>query len=297
MAEKKIVVGFDGSPAAGVALTWALDEADRTGAHAALVYADEWPFWAPAASMVPSPALRPDDYVDEVIGGVLDRAVTTARKTHPLVPVSATTVRALASTALARQSEQAAMIVVGSRGHRALAGLLGSVGAAVGAHAHCTVVVVQGRSAAGAPVVAGVDGSPLAPVVLRFAAEQAAGRKVALRVLRLGPPDGEHRAADGDQDAFDAVVTAVRAEFPDLEIHAGAVTADPSNALVAAGDTAQLVVIGSRGRGAVRGLLLGSAGRHLLRYASCPVAIVHEHEEQEEHQEHEAERSGTRVGP
>ncbi|WIM92941.1 universal stress protein [Actinoplanes oblitus] len=266
MRDKKIVIGYDGSPAAEAALTWALDEADRTGMRAELVYADEYPAWAPAASMVPSPALRPSDYRVRVIGGMLRRAVTESRQTHPMVPVTATAVTALASTALAERSEHAGLIVLGTRGHAALAGLLGSVGAAVGAHAHCPVVVVHDGTAppaSTAPVVAGLDHSSLAPAVLRFAAEQAADRDVALRVL-------------GSRPEADAAVAGIRDDFPGLAIRTEAVHGEPGQALVAAGKTAQLLVIGSRGHGAVRGLLLGAVSRHLLRHATCPIAIVPE---------------------
>ncbi|GIF42843.1 universal stress protein [Actinoplanes xinjiangensis] len=47
-----IIIGYDGSPDARTALTWALDEAARTLAPAEIVYADQWPIWEPAASLV-----------------------------------------------------------------------------------------------------------------------------------------------------------------------------------------------------------------------------------------------------
>ncbi|GAA2852755.1 universal stress protein [Actinoplanes cyaneus] len=282
MREQKIVIGFDGSPAAQAALDWALDEANRTGTPAELVYADEWPVWAPAASMVPSPALRPASYVDEVIVGMLDKAVAAAREAYPLVTVTATTIQALPSTALARRSEQAGMIVLGSRDHHALAGLLGSVGAAVGAHAQCPVVVIRGNIPDTAPVVAGIDGSPAAAAVLRFAAEQAAGRKVALRVVRTWPATrpGATLAARTvtatEREPFDALVNRIRDEFPDLDLAAEAVRGDPARVLASFAEDTQLLVVGSRGRDAVRGMVFGSVSRHLLRHTRCPIAIVHE---------------------
>jgi nucleotide-binding universal stress UspA family protein len=285
MNRTKIVIGFDGSLAAQIALTWGLDEASRTGAPAEVVYADEWPIWAPAASMVPSPALRPDSYVDEVIGGMLNKAVATAQTTHPLVAVTTTTVQSLASTVLIERSAEARLIVLGGSGHSAVAGLFGSVASAVSAHARCPVVVARGEAEVSAPVVVGVDGSAMAPAVLRFAAEQAAGRKVALRVIRSWPPvkglpeDSTltvRTVTTHEREPFDTLVTVVRDEFPDLEIQAEAVLEHPAAALKRAGAGAQLLVVGSRGRGAVRGLLLGSVSQHLLRHAACSVAIVHD---------------------
>ncbi|BCY09405.1 universal stress protein [Actinoplanes sp. L3-i22] len=269
MNRQKIVIGYDGSSTARAALTWALDEADRTGAAAELVYADEWPVWAPAASMVPAPALRPDGYADEVIGGMLEHAVAAARQTHPTVPISATTVQAFAAAGLAGRSDRARMIVLGTRGHSALAGLVGSVGASVGARAHCPVVVVHGEVTGVGPVVAGVDDSPLSAAVLRFAAEQAAGHRAGLRVIRLQRVDDHH-------DPVGELLGSLTDEFPGLRVEIDAPPENPAAALVAAGGTARLLVVGSRGRGSVRGLLLGAVSRTALRHAACPVAIVHD---------------------
>ena len=77
------------------------------------------------------------------------------------------------------------MIVLGSRGHNAIASV-GSVSVAVSAHAHCPVVVVRGEPAPGAPVVVGVDDSDCAQLALTFAFDQAAARGVSLRVVRAG---------------------------------------------------------------------------------------------------------------
>ncbi|MFC7530085.1 universal stress protein [Actinoplanes sp. GCM10030250] len=280
----KIIVGYDGSSYAHNTLSWALDEAARTGASVELVYADEWPILAPAASMVPSPALRPDSYVVDVIDGTLEHAVASAKKTQPLVSVTARTVRAYAATALVNLSRQARLVVVGARGHSAVVGLLGSVSSAVSAHAHCPVVVVRGEAAATAPVVAGVDGSASASPVLTFAAEQAAERKVPLHVIRTWQPVtglwertpmATNTVTDHEREPFDTLVTVVRDTFPDLSIQAEATVAHPAAALTLASTHAQLLVVGSRGHGAVSGLLLGSVSQHLLRHAECTIAVVH----------------------
>jgi nucleotide-binding universal stress UspA family protein len=102
--QKKIVVGYDGSSFSHAALAWALDEANRSAIPIELVYADEWPVLAPAAGLVPAPALRPESYVDEVITGTMNHAVAEAKRTHPLVDVSTTTVRAHAVAVLIERS-------------------------------------------------------------------------------------------------------------------------------------------------------------------------------------------------
>jgi nucleotide-binding universal stress UspA family protein len=53
-----------------------------------------------------------------------------------------------------------------------------------------------------------------------------------------------------------------------------AVRRDPVSAILHQGLNARLIVVGSRGRAGVRGLLLGSVGMGLLREATCPVAVI-----------------------
>jgi nucleotide-binding universal stress UspA family protein len=282
--QKQIIVGYDGSDYAHGALLWALDEAARSGSAVGLVHADEWPILAPAASMIPSPELRPESYPAEVIDGTLDRAVAAAKAVQPLVDVTAKTVRAHAATTLIGLSRTARMIVLGGRGRSAVAGMFGSVSAAVSAHAHCPVVIVRGETPAAAPVVTGVDGSAQASQVLAFAAEMAYIRKAPLRVIRAWPPVTglweetpmvTRTVTEREREPLDELVTDVRDTFPDLTIQTEAVVAHPAAALTQAGSGAQLLVVGSRGHGAVTGLLLGSVSQHLLRQSPCPVAVVH----------------------
>ncbi|MEU4689961.1 universal stress protein [Actinoplanes sp. NPDC023714] len=277
---KKIIVGYDGSSCARTALDWALREASRTAEAVELVHADERPASAPAQV----PELRPDSHAEQVINAALQSALTHAARYQPMIDVTATTVAGHAATVLVERSRQARLIVLGARGHSAVTGLLGSVSAAVSAHAHCPVVVVRGESSASAPVVAGVDGSPAAAAVLTVAAAQAARRKVPLRVIRAWKPVtglweetamNTHTVTDAERQPFDSLVAVIRDAFPDLEIDAEAVVEHPAAALTAASATAQLVVAGSRGHGAVRGLLIGSVSQHLLRHSACTVVVVH----------------------
>jgi len=285
MTTRKIIVGYDRSADAKAAAAWALDEAARTGAPVEFCYIWEWPAWIPAASMVPAPAVWPDRNADHTITEMLDDAVAAAKQTHPTVPTATFTVDADVALTLIDRSAQAGLVVLGSRGHSAVAGLLGSVSVAVSAHAHSPVIVVRGDTAATAPVVVGVDDSPQAPSVLAFAAEQAVARQVPLWVVHAWKPVtgiwAQTPMATGtispaEQRPFDDLVAAARQKFPELEISAEAVVDHPAAALVSASGNAQLLVVGSRGRGAARGMLLGSVSQHLLRHASCTVAIVHD---------------------
>ncbi len=284
MTAKKIIVGYDRSAGAKAAAAWALDEAGRTGARVEYCYAYEWPVWAPAASMVPGPAVWPDGETDRAIRGMLDEAVTAARLSHPDVRTGISIVDAPAARTLSDRSAEASLVVLGSRGHGAMAGI-GSVSVAVSAHAHCPVVVVRGDPAPAAPVVVGVDESDCAQLALAFAVEQAAARGVPLTVVRAVPvpagiwadrPFVTEAFTEGQQEALAEMLAGWQEKFPRVEMSARVVVDHPANALTVAAALAQLVVVGSRGRGAFRGMLLGSVSQHLLHRSPSTVAVVRE---------------------
>lgn len=285
MTSKKIIVGYDRSPDARAAAAWALDEAARTGALVEFLYVYEWPVWAAAAPMVPATAVWPDGETDRAIKATLREAVATAQQSHPGVRTQISIVNGNAALTLVDRSAEAGLVVIGSRGHSAVAGLLGSVSVAVSAHAHCPVIVVRGDAATTAPVVVGVDDSACAQLALGFAVDQAAARGVPLRVIRAWPPlpgigeDGPQvtrTVAADERRPFDEAVTSWQEKHPQLEITAEAVVDHPANALALASSAAQLLVVGTRGRGRIRGALLGSVSQHLLRHSACAVAVVRE---------------------
>ena len=248
-------------------------------------YAYEWPTWAPAASTIPAPAVWPDGETDRAVKGMLNDAVTSARLSHPTVRTSISIVNAGAALTLIDRSAEAGLIVLGSQGHSAVTGLLGSVSVAVSAHARCPVVVVRGHAAYTDPVVVGVDDSPGAQAALGFAFAQAAERGVALQVVRAwSPPAGAWESGpavvDGviaaEHTSLDELVSRVQDRYPQVKATTDLIVEHPAGALVKASTTAQLLVVGSRGRGALRGMLLGSVSQHVLRHSACTVAVVHE---------------------
>jgi nucleotide-binding universal stress UspA family protein len=284
MTARRIIVGYDRSSDSKAAAAWALDEGARTGATVEFFFAYEWPAWAPATGTLPVASVWPDGETDRAVHGMLNEAVAAAKQTHPGVSTDIAIVNRSAALTLIERSEEAGLIVLGSRGHSAVAGLLGSVSVAVSAHAHCPVVVVRGEAPAAGPVVAGVDDSPSAPAVLAFAFEQAAAHGVPLRVIRAWAPVAgiweespitTRTVTPAERQSFDDLVAAWRAKFPQVEVVAEAVVEHPAGALAEASRTARLLVAGTRGRGAVRGMLLGSVSQHLLRHSACTVAVVH----------------------
>ena len=274
MTTRKIVVGYDRSPGARAAVAWALDEAARTGTPVEFLFAYEWPAWSPSTSTLPA-AVWPGGDADRAIQDMLHQLVTSARRTHPGVPTTVCSVGSGATRPLIDRSAQARLIVLGSREHSPVAALLGSVTAAVTAHARCPVIVVRGNPSATAAIVAGVDDSPEAGATLVFAADQAAARGVPLRVIRAWPPAAGILTPQQRQP-FDDLVASLREKYPYVEISAEAVMDHPATALGRAGTGAQLLVVGTRGHGTVRSMLLGSVSQHLLRHCACTVAVVHD---------------------
>jgi nucleotide-binding universal stress UspA family protein len=291
MTAKQIIVGYDGSPDARAAADWALDEADRTGAPVLFVYAMEWPAFIPAASMIPATSVWPDAETERALATMVDDMVTEALQSHPGVAAASAMVRGPAALTLVDRSTHAAMVVLGSRGHNAFAGLLlGSVSVSVSAHAHCPVVVVRGTEGGSTersrrPVVVGVDDSACANLALGFAAAQAAERAVGLHVVRAwtpptspwsGPVVDPDEITVAERAALDDTVAGWRDKYPAVVITSDVVVDHPARALAEASRGGQLMVVGSRGRGGLRGMVLGSTSQYLLHHASCSVAVVRE---------------------
>jgi nucleotide-binding universal stress UspA family protein len=137
--EHRIVVGVDGSPSSKAALAWAARQATLTGATLEVVGAWGYPVYFGTTPVWPSdfdPQAIAEDSIRQAIDEILG--------THPGLEVRSTVREADPSIALLDAAEGAELLVVGSRGHGAFAGmLLGSVSQHCVSHAHCPVVVVR----------------------------------------------------------------------------------------------------------------------------------------------------------
>jgi nucleotide-binding universal stress UspA family protein len=175
------------------------------------------------------------------------------------------------------------MVVVGCRGHSELPGLrLGSVSWQVAGHAAGRVVVVPDRwrpvNEAPGPVVAGVDGSPASQAALSFAFEEAALRDVPLVALcALADAPGVLGGAREIEEHFSQLMIAEEKEHPEITVLQQVAVGTPRRALLAAASEAQMLVVGCRGRGGVKGMSLGSVAQAVLHHSPCPVGIVHPH--------------------
>jgi nucleotide-binding universal stress UspA family protein len=272
-----VVVGVDGSASALRAVQWAAREARRRSTPLQVIGATgrfgEFGF---GVTMLGSG------------GEAVTAAAGTAAGAAPGIEVSERVVDGLPVPVLAAASCGAELVVLGDRGLGGFTALaVGSVAIRLAAQANCPVVVVRGKGTVDAgPVVVGIDGSPVSEAALAFAFEAADEREVPLVAV--------HTWADGalvppvapllDWDAVEADerlllgerLAGWREKHPDVAVRRVVVRDRPAHALIeeATDAAAQLVVVGSHGRGTAAGFVLGSVGHALLHHAPCPVAVV-----------------------
>ncbi|MEU8226148.1 universal stress protein [Kribbella sp. NPDC048915] len=274
---KHILVGVDDSPEAQVALHWAVEAAEERGLPVRVVraYLDEatrWPTYG-LEGYVPPP-MPLDRFQQE-----LDAAVQYARDRLGYDGGSGWLANADAASALLTEADRAEMLVIGTRARSKLsAAVLGSVATSVAAKAPCPVVVVRGERRTG-PVVVGNDGSPDSELAVAFAFDEAARTGEALEVIYCWQPPAEHAAPIESTGALlknwlAESLEPYRAKYPSVSARALVVEGRARTRLIEKSEAASLVVVGSRGRGGVTGLLLGSVSQSLLTNAASPVAVV-----------------------
>ena len=281
----KVLVAFDGSADAHQALAWGIEEA--TGRHAPLhvVIAQ-----GDRLSSYP----RPRDWVAAVTAEWVDQAQEILKQADlptELVEV----IDGSPAEVLVRASDPSTLVVLGSHGYGRISGpYLGSVSQHVARYAAGPVVVVRPAANPGSTrIVVGVDGSGGSENALEFAFERASRNDVSLFVLygwrssaalTMGwggtVPFGATVSVDVAEEAAAAelllaeTVAGLSEKYPDVEVYREAIPLSAARALADASQNAAMVVVGSRGRGAFAGLLLGSVSQAVLHHAECPVAIV-----------------------
>ncbi|NKY86746.1 universal stress protein [Nocardia veterana] len=278
-----IVVGADGSEISNQAVVWAAVDAVLHGRRLDIVTSATLPtgfgseMWTGSADWV-----RADG----------ERIVAEARRIAQLVPgpleVDAQLVFDPIIPTLIDRSKRAHRLVVGSRGRGAVRrALLGSVSSAVVQRAQCPVAVVPGNSAtdvvtAAQPVVVGIDGTDNSVPAIAVAFDEASRRRVPLIALHtwsdIALPEvavaGWDTLRESERAALSESLAGWRERYPDVHVRPVVWADRPARALSAESEHAQLVVIGSHGRGGFAGMLLGSTGHALLQSSECPVLVV-----------------------
>ncbi|MFB9905382.1 universal stress protein [Allokutzneria oryzae] len=287
---KPIIVGVDGSTSATNAVRWAAREATSRRVPLWLVHS-YLQISTDAQAFLPRSV---DEALREQGQDYLDTAAAVAREAAPGTAVSTQFVVGAAAQALTALSERACLVVVGSRGLGGFTSLIvGSVAITLAAHGHCPVVAVRGATVdaeppAAGPVVTGVNGSVADEAVLEFAFDQASRSRTSLVVVHAW---NDHIAesvwakvpfvmlgwAAIERDARLLLAESIagwQEKYPEVTVQRVVVKGSAPRALLAQAPNARLLVVGSRGRGALRGAVLGSTSQALLHHAPCPVAVV-----------------------
>jgi nucleotide-binding universal stress UspA family protein len=283
-----VVVGVDGSDEALAAVEWAAREAVIMRRALRVVHAFEWAEFP--VSLGP-PAGAPDwtglaNAARQILGEAQERARTATSG----VVVTAESIAGFARPVLLAEASTAALMVVASRGLGGVGSLLiGSTGLELAARAPCPVAVVprEARPRAGAEIVVGVDCSQSSRPALEFAFAEAERRGVELAVILAWQGEGSRAAFSTDDPPADqeptregaharlaAFVEPVRQKHPEVTAHVGARFAAARTFLTERAVHAGLLVVGSRGYGAAKGLFAGSVSQAVLHHARCPVVVV-----------------------
>lgn len=288
---QKIVVGVDGSEASLSALTWAAYEAQRRSAAMLVVSCYSVPMYGGTMGVV-SPTSEDLEVFKAGADAVVARATELVAEIDPQLVVEGLVEMSAAPATIVHAARAGDEIVVGSTGHTGfMDGLLGSVATGVIHRSHVPVVVVPTKWLAEAgprmrKFVVGVDGSASSLQALEWAYDEALLTGAELTVVHgwIYPYDGPRTSVSEPRtqmqlDATEELNTSIkslgaRRSSGSVRIHAKVVEQSPAEALLGEASDADLLVLGSRGRGLLVASLLGSVCRTVVHHAMCPVAII-----------------------
>ncbi|CAN5444660.1 universal stress protein [soil metagenome] len=299
-----MVVGVDGSSASMAAVQWAARDAEMqdlpleiicvtpplmTGSEAAFdaATAEEFTHWQAAQARV---------LTDRAYQLALD-ASTPARAQQ----ISKHVLSAPVLSSLVDLSRRAAMIVVGCRRDSAVnRTLLGSVSTGLVHHAHCPVAVIHGEAPLSAlssrgPVLVGVDGSAASELATAIAFGEASRRGAELMALHawsdMGPlgfppmnwsPIDWRNIKEREEKLLADRLSEWKKRYPKVVVSQRVVCDEPVRRLLDSAQAAQLVVLGSHGRGGFAGMLLGSVSTAVVHSARVPVIVARQPREEEQ---------------
>ncbi|HEX3297394.1 MAG TPA: universal stress protein [Nocardioides sp.] len=282
-----IVVGVDGSPLGEHAVLWAAEEARLQNRSLLLVHAIE-PISANQLAWLSSAGIPPHQVnreAQDVAARVIERARTLADDRRPAERVETEIRLGDPRRVLLDHAERAPLVVVGTRGHGRVAGLLlGSVSGAVLRHATCPVAVVRPGPAESRGVLLGVDLSLAALPAVEVAFEQASQRGLPLTVVHclwdtLIGRDAWAHVDPSDPDADEArrlvaeTLAGAQEKYPDVAVRVELTRGAIEDCLVHLSQLHELLVIG-RSAGRLRHLTWGAHATTIAEHAHSPVLVV-----------------------
>ncbi|CAN5502653.1 universal stress protein TB31.7 [soil metagenome] len=284
-----IIVGVDGSPPSIVAVDWAAREAVMHKLPLTLVHVLAPPVmmaW-PETPMAPGFSAWQQDRGHEIIRHAVDVAEAAARNLGG-VDLTSELINGTAVPTLVDLTKDEHMMVVGCRGLGVVGrALLGSVTAGLVHHSHCPVAVIHDEDSptgapAKAPVVVGIDGSPASELAVAIAFDEASCRGVNLVAVHAWTDQEQSYSPEVENTDMQALGAEVLAErlagwqegYPGVEVERVALWDRPAHQILEQSERAQLVVVGSHGRGGFAGMLLGSVSSAVVNAARVPVIVA-----------------------
>ncbi|WP_297595574.1 universal stress protein [Mycobacterium sp.] len=281
-----IVVAVDGSPASTAAARWAAGEAAMRNIPLTVMHAVTTP--TTTFPPVPYPESLVTNLEDEGKKAILHaiKVAEDAMSADRKVSIDKKLVYSAPAPALLEASDTAEMIVMGSSGRGLLArGLLGSVSSTVVRHANCPVAVIRDEELPdlrNAPVLLGTDGSPASELATEIAFDEASRRGVDLVAIHAWSDaavsevfDIEWPVVEGEaQRSLAESLAGWEERYPDVTVHRFIARDRAARHLIDKSETAQLVVVGSHGRGGLTRMLLGSVSNAVLHSVRIPIIVA-----------------------
>lgn len=282
-----IAVGVDGSANSDAALEWAVAEASGRKFRLHLFSAGIRQI--PGGESIYNDSQLEAAVTREALAAADERLAAASARARVLSADLVITLESAvdgAAGGLVELSSRADTVVLGRSGHGPMVGaVLGSVALQVVTHARCPVVVVR-ESCVDTPhakgVVVGIDGSAVSELAVGYAFEQASLRGVRLDVVHAWwttVPNGLTQDIKADQVTRERLTLSETLvgwseKYPDVEVRESLPMGPTVLTLTEAAKNAELLVVGSRGRGGFQSLLLGSVSQGVLAHATCTVAVV-----------------------